>query len=434
MRLTRPSDERRAPDGPSKGRTSSGGGSHGLTRLSRLGLLAFAIGLVAIGAVAASLIVHGGSRGAAAKPVPLGTATVRLGNLIKTQRYTGVLSYPSRGSVGLSGAGTVTSLPHVGQIMTRGGSAAGVDDRSIGVLFGRTSLYRTLELADPAGAQLAVQVAQANLLAAEANLSAASQPSKARAPSLPAHAASVDQAQVNVAEARARLLTAEQVLRGLQTPQRGPDVTLVADNMTALGYYHGPSDSWSAALGDAVREWQLHIGATPTGDINPDDVLVLAGPARVSSVEGELGAAPSAVTLAFGSLSRVATFTIHNGTPAALTVGAHVRLSAADERAVGRVASVKTSHRVATVVVSFAQSARLARIGSTQVAMSLTIADQRNVLTVPTQALLALASGGYALQLPSGRLVAVHTSTVQGGRIEVAGAGVHAGMTVVSVT
>jgi hypothetical protein len=65
--------------------------------------------------------------------------------------------------------------------------------------------------------------------------------------------------------------------------------------------------------------------------------------------------------------------------------------------------------------------------------MSVTTADRRNVLTVPTQALLALASGGYALQLPDGRLVAVRTGIVQGGDIEVSGRGVRRGLRVVSV-
>ena len=118
---------------------------------SRLGRLALAACLVLIGAGVATLVVHGSGSGAvAAKAVPLGTATVHREDLIEVQRYHGELSFPPRAGVNLSGPGTVTSLPHVGQILSDGASVAGVDDRSIGVLFGKTPLYRTLGAASSA--------------------------------------------------------------------------------------------------------------------------------------------------------------------------------------------------------------------------------------------------------------------------------------------
>jgi hypothetical protein len=400
----------------------------------RLGLVALGVCLVAIGAVLASVVIRGGKRAVPAKAVPLSTTTVDQGDLVETRRYHGVLGYPSRGSVSLSGSGTVTSLPRDGQILSEGTSVAGVDDRAIGALFGRTSLYRTLRSANPAGAELAAQVAQANLLAAQATLSQATRSSKAGRASSAVHQASVIQAQVGVDEARDRLDTAQQALRQAQTPQQGPDVALVAADMTKLGYYHGSGSSWNAELEDAVRTWQEHIGATPTGEIDPNDVLVVKGPARVSEVRGQLGSAPAAVTFSLDSLARRATFKIHNGAPGALAPGRHVTLSAAGDIATGRVMRVETSHQIATVQVAIDRSSRLDRVGSSQVSMTVTIADRHNVLTVPTQALLALASGGYALQLPAGRLLAVRTGIVQAGDIEISGPGVHAGLRVVSVT
>ena len=401
---------------------------------SRLGRLALAACLVLIGAGVATLVVHGSGSGVvAAKAVPLGTATVHRGDLIEVQRYRGELSFPPRAGVTLSGPGTVTSLPHVGQILSDGASVAGVDDRPIGVLFGRTPLYRRLGAADSTGAQLAVSVAQANLLGAEASLSQAGRRSGAAASSS-SRAASTAQAEVGVDEARARLRGAQQALQSALTPQRGPDVALIAANMTALGYYRGAVDGWNLELEDAVKQWQERIGATPSGDIDPDDVLVVAGAARVSAVRGELGGAPAAVTISLSSLSRVATFRLRSGVPGTLVPGRRVKLSAGGDTVAGRVASVKASHRSTTVQVAFDQSSALARVVSTRVTMSVTTADLGNVLTVPTQALLALASGGYALQLAGGRLLAVRTGIVQGGDIEVSGAGVHQGLRVVSVT
>ncbi len=391
-----------------------------------------AVCLVVFGAGAATLVAHGsGTRVAPAPVVPLGTATVHQADVIETQRYRGQLSFPSRGSAHLSGSGTVTSLPHRGQVLADGASVAGVDDRSIGVLFGAAPLYRTLGSANPAGGQIAVHSDQAGLLAAEVALS---QASRSRGRSSLAGAARVAQAEVSVDEARTRLLGAEQALRAMQAPEQGPDVALVAANMTALGYYHGSADSWTAALQDAVRQWQDHIGATPSGDINPDDVLVVSGAARVTGVQGALGDAPSAVTISLSSPSRLATFQLRNGVPAAFTHGRRVRLAAGGDATAGRVTSVNTSHGTAIVQVAFDPSSALAHIGSTVVTMSVTTADRLRVLTVPTQALLALASGGYALQLPDGRLLAVRTGIVQGGDIEVSGPGVYGGLRVVSVT
>jgi hypothetical protein len=414
-----------------KARGPEAGSRRGRSRLGRLGLAAC---LVLTGAGVATLVVHGSGTGAVvAKAVPLGTATVHRGDLIEVQRYHGELSFPARAGVNLSGPGTVTSLPHVGEILSDGASVAGVDDRPIGVLFGKTPLYRTLGAANTAGARLAVSVARADLLGAEAGLSQAVHRSGAGRPST-ARAASAAEAQVGVDEARARLRGAQQALQSVLTPQRGPDVTLVATNMTALGYYRGAGDGWNAELEDAVRQWQDRIGATPSGDIDPNDVLVVSGTARVNAVRGELGGVPAAVTISLSALSRLATFRLGNGVPGTLVAGRRVMLSAGGDRVAGRVASIRTSHRSTTVQVAFAQSSALAHIVSTRVTMSVTTADLRNVLTVPTQALLALASGGYALQLPEGRLLAVRTGIVQGGDIEVSGAGVHRGLRVVSVT
>ena len=163
-------------------------------------------------------------------------------------------------------------------------------------------------------------------------------------------------------------------------------------------------------------------------------MLVVSGAARVSGVQGALGDAPSAVTISLSSPSRVATFRLLNGVPAVLARGRRVRISASGAAATGRVTSVNTNHGSAIVQAAFDQSSALAHIGSAVVTMAVTTADRRNVLTVPTQALLALASVRIRASAPDGRLLAVRTGIVQGGDIEVSGRGVHAGLRVVSVT
>jgi hypothetical protein len=57
---------------------------------------------------------------------------------------------------------------------------------------------------------------------------------------------------------------------------------------------------------------------------------------------------------------------------------------------------------------------------------------RRGVLAVPVGALIALREGGYALQLPGGKLVAAQTGMFAKGMVEVGGAGITSGLKVVT--
>ncbi|HEX3334254.1 MAG TPA: peptidoglycan-binding protein, partial [Acidimicrobiales bacterium] len=69
------------------------------------------------------------------------------------------------------------------------------------------------------------------------------------------------------------------------------------------------------------------------------------------------------------------------------------------------------------------------------VQVSLTIQSVRHVLAVPVAALLALAGGGYGVEVvePSGHrtLVGVHTGVFAGGNVQVSADGLGAGTRVV---
>jgi len=69
------------------------------------------------------------------------------------------------------------------------------------------------------------------------------------------------------------------------------------------------------------------------------------------------------------------------------------------------------------------------------VQVSLAVQSVHHVLAVPVAALLALAGGGYGLEIvdPSGahHLVGVHTGVFAGGDVQVRGAGLRAGTKVV---
>ena len=76
----------------------------------------------------------------------------------------------------------------------------------------------------------------------------------------------------------------------------------------------------------------------------------------------------------------------------------------------------------------------LTNIDGSSIQVAFTAEVRKGVLTVPVGALLALREGGYCLQLPDGRLIAVQTGLFAGGDVEVSGDGVQEGMTVVTAS
>jgi len=76
---------------------------------------------------------------------------------------------------------------------------------------------------------------------------------------------------------------------------------------------------------------------------------------------------------------------------------------------------------------------KLGNLDQAAVKIGFTASQRKNVLTVPVAALLALAEGGYGVQVVEGtatRIVPVETGLFAGGRVEVTGDGLREGMTV----
>lgn len=90
--------------------------------------------------------------------------------------------------------------------------------------------------------------------------------------------------------------------RSLSLGAEGNDVLLLEQNLAALGYHATDDDDgeevdtgftvdgdFDRATGDAVRRWQADVGVEQTGVIDPGDVVMVAGPAMVSSVDAAIG-------------------------------------------------------------------------------------------------------------------------------------------------
>jgi peptidoglycan hydrolase-like protein with peptidoglycan-binding domain len=230
----------------------------------------------------------------------------------------------------------------------------------------------------------------------------------------------------------------------------GPDVTELQANLIALGYAAGllaaPTGQFDWLTTDAVRRWQAANGYPVTGQIGLGQVIFLptairVGPLSVSpGQDAAAGAAPYQVTTS----SRTVTVPLTPDLPT-VTTGEKVSIilpsgastpgevTAAGPAGGGVAGAPQAASSVLTVTPSVPGGTGTGSAVPVQV--SLTIQAVRQVLAVPVSALLALAGGGYGLEIvpPAGphRLAAVRTGIFAGGRVQVSGRGISQGTKVV---
>jgi multidrug efflux pump subunit AcrA (membrane-fusion protein) len=86
-----------------------------------------------------------------------------------------------------------------------------------------------------------------------------------------------------------------------------------------------------------------------------------------------------------------------------------------------------------TVALADADQKSIEGYDQATVDVTFTVSERRNVLAVPVAALLALAEGGYGVQVIDNgttRIVPVETGLFSGGKVEITGEGLTEGMTV----
>ena len=347
-------------------------------------------GAVAVVLIAAALAAYGiggsGGRRPSASNLPPATDYVTRATLTQTERVNGTLGYGATSTViarasATSAAGTVTWLPTPGTVIQPGQPVYKVDDRAVALLSGTTPLYRVL---------------------------------------------------------------ADGV--------KGPDVRMLETNLKALGYSGFEVDTgYTAATAAAVKRWQKRLGWEETGTVDVHQVVVGPGALRVAELKALVGAEATGPVLTYTGTTRVVTIPLEVGKQHLVRQGLSATVSLPDGRtAAGTIASVGT---VATggdngqgppgsggageptieVTVSIADQAALGTFDRAPVQLMLVTAQRENVLTVPVGALVALAEGGYGVQVVEGgatRYVAVKTGMFANGRVEVSGGGITEGLTV----
>ncbi len=212
----------------------------------------------------------------------------------------------------------------------------------------------------------------------------------------------------------------------------------------------------------AVDRWQAAHGYSQTGEIPLGQIVFLPGRVRVGGWQVAAGqpAAAGQQPYLVSSDQRIVTVpetpdmpTVRVGQRVSIilpsqlsTPGTVTSIGPPSSAAAGNQQGGPSQAGPSQSAPSQSGSSQLtvlpARPGSTgtgvavPVQVSLTIQAVRGVLAVPVSALLALAGGGYGLEvvLPSGahHLVGVRTGVFAGGQVQVSGGGLVPGTTVVT--
>jgi peptidoglycan hydrolase-like protein with peptidoglycan-binding domain len=346
-------------------------------RRRRLVWAALGAVLIAVGAGAWLWANNTSGEAAPAAVGPVATATVERGTISATESWEGTLEYGAPVTVKSSAAGTVTRLVDQGETVGRGDELYRVDERPVILLFGAVPMYRDL------------------------------------------------------------------------APGRsGIDARQLETNLAKLGYEGFTVDSaYTASTADAVHAWQGDTGAEQTGTVARRDVVFIPAGGRVDALNVSVGDVirPGAPVLDITGTDQVVLleadlddrdrFDIDTKVTVALPGGDEIAGTVSAMRIV-EVASGGATDSESLVEVEIALARASDELVGTPVEVIVAIDERADVLVVPVSALLALAEGGYGLEVVGDdgttRIVRVDTGLFADGKVEVSGAGIAEG-TVVGV-
>jgi peptidoglycan hydrolase-like protein with peptidoglycan-binding domain len=336
--------------------------------------------VLAVGAAAVAARGFGAGSGdsgdGTGSTLPPATSKVTRQTLVDTQTESGELGHGDSTTINGKLPGTITALPAVGATVRRGQALYRVDNTPVVLLHGPLPAYRTLS-----------------------------------------------------------------------TGAKGADVRQFEQNLAALGY-HGftVDDTYSATTATAVKKWQKALGLPQTGVVELGRIHYASGPLRVESQKAAVGdaAGPGVPLLSSTGSAQVVTVELNVSDQRLARKGAAVTLKLPDGKTVaGKTVKTQTvikpaegntaAKTVIKVTVAADDEKALAGLDQATIDVAFTASQRENVLTVPVAALLALAEGGYGVQVVDGtttRIVAVQIGLFASGRVEVTGDGLAEGMTV----
>jgi membrane fusion protein, multidrug efflux system len=354
------------------------GGRSGRRRRVRAGAVVGTVLLAAGTAAGAAVGFGGGDRGPTGPTgLPPETAPVTRQTMLDTDEVAGDLGYVGGATVPGRVPGVVTWVPLPGDVIGRGRPVYRVDNTPVALLYGAVAAYRDLG-----------------------------------------------------------------------SGSVGTDVRQLEENLTALGYRGFTVDrAYTSATAAAVRRWQRDLGLPQTGRVDLGRVLVAPGPIRVDTVTAGVNQSTGdgQEVLRFTGTDRRVTARLEVSQQRLARQGVAVTVRLPNGRTVaGRVDRVHTvverpddsgaqAQTWIEAAIALRDQRAAAGIEAASVAVVFTAAERKNVLTVPVAALVALAEGGYGVEVVEGattRYVRVDTGLFAQGRVEVTGDGLAEGMTV----
>lgn len=350
-----------------------------------IGGVAALVTLAVAGAATLGLGGGGGDESPPPRTGPAAAAPITRQTLVKSVTLAGELGYGPAVPLASTAAGTVTWLPQVGATVRRGGVLLRADERPVVLLYGFLPMYRPL------------------------------------------------------AEGAT-----------------GSDVRQFERNLAALGYGGlTMDDQFTAATTTAVKRWQKDLELPETGIVERDRVVYAPKAIRIAQQLVRLGASATGDVLTYTGNTRMVTVSAGAGeagwaaknakVTVTLPIGGSVagRVSAVGAPASGASAGggqqptnperPGTDSATVEVTIAITDQKALGALGATPVDVRYVEEERRDVLTVPVDALLALAEGGYGVEVTGAagtRIVAVQVGMFANGRVEVSGEGVTEGINV----
>jgi peptidoglycan hydrolase-like protein with peptidoglycan-binding domain len=313
------------------------------------------------------------------------TATVERRDLVQHETVDGTLGYGDGETLYAQAMGTVTALREPGTVVRRGEALYRLDGKPVTLMYGTVPMWRRLNAAAPGG----------------------------------------------------------------------KDIRELERNLVALGYDPDGDididDEWDSATTAAVKRWQKDKGLPRTGSVEPGQIAFLAGPRRIGQLKTTVGGVlqPGAEVLDTSSTARVVDVDLDADKQSLVKEGDKVEVDLPDGStvngwitSVGKVAESQedpqTGEQTDPTIPLEIRLARAVKTGGLDEApVDVAIEQDRadNVLTVPVSALLALAEGGYAVEVvdPAGstHLVAVKPGLYADGTVAITGKEIKKGMKVV---
>jgi hypothetical protein len=237
----------------------------------------------------------------------------------------------------------------------------------------------------------------------------------------------------------------------------GSDVTALDQALIDVGVGDGltVSDAFTAATAAAIGRLQRSLGLPQTGSLTLGSVIFEPSAVRVTAVHPLLGSTVGGgqPVLDVTSTTSVVNVALPVDQTSRVKVGDPVSVNLPDGTigegtitAIGTVATNTTpsnsgsnnTSATVKVTVSLTTASPAGSLDQAPVTVNITNNSAHQVLAVPTTALLALAGGGYAVEVvePDGthQLVGVTTGIVddQSGMVQVSGSGLAVGQQVVA--